>query len=64
MLKSKSPVLVSSLVVAALMTSASFAADGPRYTYGEVGYVNLDFDDIDDTNNAAPGNRVFSRGTT
>jgi hypothetical protein len=33
-------------VLAALVASISLAAEGPRYTYGEIGYVNFDFDDF------------------
>jgi hypothetical protein len=33
-------------LVCALAAGSGMAADGPRYTYGELGYVNLDFDDV------------------
>jgi hypothetical protein len=37
----------SSFLACALAASGSVAAaDGPRYTYGEVGYLNLDFDEV------------------
>ncbi len=34
------------VVAAALLAGSAVAADGPRYTYGEIGYSNVDFDNF------------------
>jgi hypothetical protein len=33
-------------VAAALLAGSAFAAEGPRYTYGEIGYSRVDFDNF------------------
>jgi Outer membrane protein beta-barrel domain len=43
-------------VAAALVAGSAVAAEGPRYTYGEIGYARVDFDNFsDDANVGAIG---------
>jgi len=45
-IKSGSLLWASSFLVAIAVAGNSLAADGPRYTYAGLGYVNLDFDEV------------------
>ena len=38
---------VAGTLALALATGSALAADGPRYTYGQLSYIDIEFDDLD-----------------
>src|SRR5689334_1940508 len=52
--------LVGATLIAASAALPASASEGPRYTYGEIGYARIDFDNFDEDADAVGANGSFA----